>query len=249
MNKLNELLDTKEKALAWLYQAELNNLMSIDMLERDRLTISYAGTDSLLLTDSETRLIHCKNQAEWKELLPILLKGLDPAAWYILKAHEAWYLDELMTKTGFTEVSEVYNGIYRPELVLPDGLPDGLTIRPLSMTEFDFVRAVYRTVDDDAYIRDRIEEGMLGAWYKGRLAGFMGTHSDGSMGLLEVLPEYRRLGIGKALEFELIRKLRIEGRRTYGNIVKANELSLMIHQKIGSMISPEPVYWLFRPEE
>ena len=246
---MNELLDSKEKALAWLYQEELHNLMSIDMLERDRLRITYAGTGSLLLEQPETMMIHCKVKEEWPELLAVLLKDLDPAGFCILKAHEAWYLDELMEKTGFTDLGRAYNGTFPPGLELAGQDPAGLEIRPLTMAEFPIVRKVYQTVDDDDYIRERIEAGMLGAWYQGELAGFMGTHEDGSMGLLEVLPPYRRLGISRALERKLIRTLREKGLRPYGNIFAENELSLAIHKKAGVLVSKEPVYWLFRPAE
>ncbi|MFQ7452543.1 MAG: GNAT family N-acetyltransferase [Flavonifractor plautii] len=38
---------------------------------------------------------------------------------------------------------------------------------------------------------------MLGAFVDGTLAGFAGFHGEGSIGLLEVLPAYRRRGLGK----------------------------------------------------
>ncbi|MFZ2258523.1 MAG: GNAT family N-acetyltransferase [Clostridiaceae bacterium] len=243
-----ELLNTKTAALKWLYQDELHHLSSIDLLERDLVEIAYAGTNSLLLINSETMLIHCKDPAQWDELLTALLKRLDPDRWYILKAHEDWYLEELKDKTGFSEVSEVYNSIYPKDLALSSEVPPDVQIKPLTMADFSFVRKVYLTVDDDDYIRERIAEGMLGAWYKNELAGFMGTHSDSTMGLLEVLPQYRRLGIGKALEHEMMKKLRSQGRRTYGNIMKDNPMSYMIHEKMGALISQRPIYWLFRPD-
>ncbi|MFQ9917932.1 MAG: GNAT family N-acetyltransferase [Flavonifractor plautii] len=40
---------------------------------------------------------------------------------------------------------------------------------------------------------------MLGAFVDGTLAGFAGFHGEGSIGLLEVLPAYRRRGLGEAL--------------------------------------------------
>lgn len=246
---MNECLNTKQAALAWLYQAELHHLMSIDMLERDLLSIVYAGHDSLLLANDDTMMIHCKAEAEWPGLLKALLERIHPDGWYILKAHENWYLPELMEKSGFTRVHEVYNGIYPESRELWGSLPPGVEIRPLTMAQFPVVRQVYTTVNDDDYIRERIEEGMIGAWYQGELAGFMGTHEDGTMGLLEVLPQFRRLGIAKALESEMIRRLRAQGRRTYGNIFKDNALSLEVHLKMGTLLSEDPVYWLFRPEE
>ena len=47
------------------------------------------------------------------------------------------------------------------------------------------------------HIRQAIGAGMLGAFVDGTLAGFAGFHGEGSIGLLEVLPAYRRRGLGK----------------------------------------------------
>ena len=49
------------------------------------------------------------------------------------------------------------------------------------------------------HIRQAIGAGMLGAFVDGTLAGFAGFHGEGSIGLLEVLPAYRRRGLGEAL--------------------------------------------------
>lgn len=40
---------------------------------------------------------------------------------------------------------------------------------------------------------------MLGAFLRDRPAGFIGLHEEGSMGMPEVLPEFRRMGVARAL--------------------------------------------------
>ena len=56
------------------------------------------------------------------------------------------------------------------------------------------------------YVEDRLKAGVIfGAFVDGRLAGFVGEHHEGSMGMLEVVPEFRRRGIAQALEAALIR--------------------------------------------
>ena len=39
----------------------------------------------------------------------------------------------------------------------------------------------------------------FGAFVDGQLAGFVGEHSEGSMGMLEIFPAYRRRGLGYSL--------------------------------------------------
>lgn len=56
------------------------------------------------------------------------------------------------------------------------------------------------TVDVD-YIKNRIKTNtMLGAFIDKKLVGFIGTHEEGSIGILEVLPQYRKRGIGEMLQ-------------------------------------------------
>ena len=55
--------------------------------------------------------------------------------------------------------------------------------------------------EDEGYLRDRLESGvMLGAFDGDILIGFIGVHGEGAMGLLQVHPDYRRRGVGKLLE-------------------------------------------------
>ncbi len=243
-----ELLDTKEKALKWLYQDELLNLMSIDMLETGYINIEFSGTQSLLLANDSNYMIHCKNQYEWPHLIEKLLDIIATDRFVILRAHEKWYLEDLMEKSGFTDLEVYYNSIYPDSFPLDYKVPEGVTIRPLTMAEFSSVREIYLTVDSDEYITDRIKEGMLGAFVNEELAGFIGTHEDGSIGLLEVLPKFRRKGIGRALETQMVKRLWSLNRRAFGNIAQDNTLSRTVHEKIGLPISKEPVYWLFPPE-
>ena len=46
----------------------------------------------------------------------------------------------------------------------------------------------------------------------------------------------------------MVRRLRKEGRRAYGNIAAGNELSRIVHEKLGIRIGDQPIYWLFDPE-
>ncbi|UUM10678.1 GNAT family N-acetyltransferase [Clostridiaceae bacterium HFYG-1003] len=240
-----ERLDTKKKALDWLYQDELMNLMSIEGLEHGGLEILYAGTQSLLLSDGTAMMIHCKDQSEWTDLLPKVCQELPKDRFFILRAHEDWYLEELMEQTGLKETEPYLNSMYPTDFPLMDQLPEHVTIRPLTMAEFPLVRATYRTVDEDDYIRERIEAGMLGAWYGEEMAGFIGTHDEGTIGLLEVLPAFRRKGIARALEVAMVRSRWKQGRRAQGNIAVDNQLSRTVHEKMGILISQNPVYWFF----
>ena len=91
---------------------------------------------------------------------------------------------------------------------------------------------------------------MIGAFFGEALAGFVGQHEEGSMGLLEVLPEYRGRGIGKALLAAAVNWQLERGQVPYSQIVDGNEISYRLHRSMGFSITPQvSVYWLMEPVE
>ena len=128
----------------------------------------------------------------------------------------------------------------------PVSEPDvpGFEIKPLTMEQLQFVREHYD--EDEGYMKSRIEYGMLGAFdEKGNCAGFVGFHGEGSMGLLTILPEYRRKGIGLALEARNLNRRLSEGRIPFGHVVVGNEKSTGLQKKIGMEFSENIVTWVF----
>ena len=69
------------------------------------------------------------------------------------------------------------------------------------------------------HIRQAIGAGMLGAFVDGTLAGFAGFHGEGSIGLLAVLPAYRRRGLGGALPRGAVRLALERGQYAFGQVL------------------------------
>lgn len=139
---------------------------------------------------------------------------------------------------------------YQARYLLPE-LPEqtaGIEIRVLDERYAETAARQYRGVGEDSgeYVRGRIAAGaVIGAFFlNGVLAGFIGTHHEGSMGMLEIFPEYRRLGLGYALESALIRRLMEQGAVPYCQVYEGNEASLRLQRKLGLTFSDEFIYWL-----
>jgi ribosomal protein S18 acetylase RimI-like enzyme len=79
----------------------------------------------------------------------------------------------------------------------------------------------------------------------GRTFGFIGRHQDGSMGMMEVLPKYRRQGWGERLERALIKMILNEGELPYGHVIVGNEASAKLQDKLGFMRCKKVVTWLW----
>lgn len=90
-------------------------------------------------------------------------------------------------------------------------------------------------------------EGKIWCGYEresGAFVGFIGRHPEGSMGLLQVFPAYRRRGYGEELESFMIDKFLEEGLVPYAHIIDDNEKSMNLQKKLGYEVADEKIYWL-----
>ena len=118
-------------------------------------------------------------------------------------------------------------------------------IKKIEPEQFDIVALHYEGPDDVLYIRERMEAGWLyGAFVEGEMAGFAGMHTEGSIGMLEVFPEYRRRKIGKALETYMINLSLEMGHTPYGQVVDGNEKSVYLQESLGLCFAKSKIYWM-----
>lgn len=125
-------------------------------------------------------------------------------------------------------------------------VPKVCDIRPARQEDAPFIIAHYKLDNDPEHIARIIANGELQcAVVDGKRAGFIGTHSDGSIGMLEVLPEYRRRGIATALEFYQMNRHIDMGYIPYGQVYASNANSHALQKKVGLDISDDIISWAF----
>ena len=118
-------------------------------------------------------------------------------------------------------------------------------IRPLTLEHLRTVRSLYHNVDDEDYMRARIESGrMWGAFDGERLLGFAGIHAESSMGMLEVPEEHRRRHVASELQSWLINHILEQGRTPFCQIFPDNEPSVRLQESLGMTISCEHIAWI-----
>ncbi len=126
-------------------------------------------------------------------------------------------------------------------------LPVEADVRRLNLEYFDAVLEGYSLFHDPDYIADRLKAGVVyGAFVDGELAGFIGEHNEGSMGMLEVFPAYRRRGLAVALESFQINRYLSEGRVPFDQVIVGNEKSLGLQRKLGMEVSEDTMAWAHR---
>lgn len=135
------------------------------------------------------------------------------------------------------------------QLYLPESVPvteDDEGIIPLTeeMAPYIHERYDHKHILSQDYIRDRIRSGpAFGIMDQGILAGWVMTHEEGTMGVLTVLPEYRRKGYAQKLNAALVRNLRELGKPCLVHIIKGNAASLSLSKKSGMVYSCD-VNWI-----
>lgn len=122
---------------------------------------------------------------------------------------------------------------------------DICTIKTLTVDNVKQVASVYKLYDATEEITENIlNKNMLGAFIDDKLVGFVGYHSEGAMGMLEVLPEYRKMGIGKILASSMINKVIDDGYTPFGQVFETNTASIELNKKLGFEFSVPDIIWL-----
>jgi tRNA (guanine37-N1)-methyltransferase len=223
---------------------EKNRLLHIDMLEPLRLCearILYAGEDGVLIYQIPGGIYMLSAASE---ACVRRISGLVENASLIV-LHQPYLRDELMHLFSLKRTMICHQAAWMKDTPAPTQ-ENNADIRPLTMSDFPAVREHYVILPDEQYIRSRLEAGMLGVYVNGDLAGFIGTHPEGSIGLLEILPAYRRQGLAFQLESAMMRRQQALGRIPYAQIIEGNTASLALHEKLGMDITPDaPICWLY----
>lgn len=141
-----------------------------------------------------------------------------------------------------------YNSVNLNTEPLPVHLPKNFTLEWLEEEHIPFVIDHYSVKElcTIEHMQDRIQAGILGVFHHNQPVGFIGTHREGSIGMLEVLPEYRRHGLALALQNAMSNELKKQGAYVYGQIIQNNTASFALQKKSGFTVCDEPTYWYFK---
>lgn len=169
-----------------------------------------------------------------------------PAGCDLFVGHDMAYFDLARSRFGLPEQEICWSAAYLDKDPLP--IPDfGGELRLLDRSWAPWLRAHYsHDFGGVAYMERAADRGIIGAFVEGKPAGFVGFHDEGSIGMLEVLPAYRRRGLGEALLRGAVRLALERGQYAFGQVLIDNAPSLALQKKVGMTVAREPLYWLFR---
>ena len=229
-------MDREAIARTWLSRDPLLHTDMAEALRRGLGVIASAAERGVLVSADEDScgMLSC---ADFDTALTLL----DGRRFPLLSIHQAELESPLCRELGMETWMRcrqaVYLGKEPPAATEED-------IRPLTGEHLDFLQANYRHEDSEylAWLLER--RALFGAFREEKLVGFIGKHAEGSMGLLEVLPAWRRRGVGESLERFLIAREVERGNLPYCHVFTDNQASLALQQKLGLTLAEGSVIWL-----
>ena len=124
------------------------------------------------------------------------MAGILSGRWPLVCVHDEELRRSLIEDGGYSNEEGCWSySWWKSSIEVPE-----CDFRVLDSSHFDAIMSSYNLADEED-IRRHLEAGdIIGAYVDGQLAGYVGFHSEGSMGMLHVFEEYRRHGLGEALE-------------------------------------------------
>ena len=191
----------------------------------------------------DSYLMSCADMNAARLLCGLISAGDD----FLVAAHEDFYLPLLRERFDLDLFlgGPGYQAAYLAHDPCP--APDStLTIRQLTTDDLPQVADNYKLEGED-YLRSLLERGQLfGGFLNDTMIGFAGRHTEGSIGLLEVFPAYRRRGFATALEQHMIDQELTLGRIPFGQVLTDNAPSLALQRSLGMTLSNGTLCWLSR---
>ena len=231
----------EQEILAYLEQDKTIRIDMIEAIRRGGAKILYAAPDAVALLQRDRFCLVVSDTVEaGRRALVAVPDGI-----CLFVAHNEASRDAVFATFPFVNHASACWQAYYPGTD-PIPVPDVCEIRPFPIGELPFLLSVYDPDGDPERYAARVNSGdVLAAYRDGELAGFIGFHGDGSGGMLEVLPKFRRLGIGSALEIALHNLALSRGWTPYGQIYTTNNASRKLQESLGMVVSDNELYWMY----
>lgn len=229
----------RKMAIEYLMKNPLLHMGMIEAIRRDTAIILYAEVDGVLIQEKKSKayMISISNFDIGKELIDRISKC------NLIVVHQEYMVDYVCKKFKLSENLECFQAVYMHKDKL--NLDDKLEIRPLEENQLDLVLEHYDKLSSNEVKSLLINRNLFGGYIDGVLIGFIGTHLEGSLGILEIFPQYRKLGYGTILESYMVNTMLDKGLTPFAQIEVNNEKSLALQDKLRFSISKDKLYWMF----
>ncbi len=232
-------MQARVQALEFLRKDQVSNVEMIAAILENRSRIIYQSPKCVLLLETTSHCYHLK--CENLEDLQNLDTFLNHCEGNFI-VHDSYYLDYLKEKYELNVHETCYSCVYEKSEIQ---MGETYDIRRLDLSYLDLVLEKYRGSNNPDYLSQVIEVyGLYGIFVENKIAGFIGTHDDCAMGLLEIFDEYQGKGYATLLESYLINLRLKENKIAFCQVIDGNEASFALQRKLGMSIATQPLHWL-----
>ena len=229
----------KDAAFSYLQKDELHHADMLENLKKNHAELIAATPQGVALFSPTDRT--CFLSARSAQAAANLMR--DMPKFDLLVAHQQSYVEDFLEKFNLDFGITVYQSVYTAGEPLALANPS-LVIRLLNEAYLDLLARHYTFVSED-YIAERLGAGaMWGGFLEGELAGTIGIHTEGSLGLLRTLPVYRRGQVASTLVAYLVNQYLANGLLPFGQVEPKNKASIALQEQLGFTLSRKKLYWL-----
>lgn len=235
--------EAKQQLIRKLSKEKRNHIAMIECLRRGAGEILWEEKGGVLLRHRPSGV--CMVLGGQEKVLPEpLLQRLAEETGEMVVCQE--WVKEILCQGQYREMMQCIQYLYPQKETLSVTFKDirQLSLETLSEEQFEEICRYY-TLGGREYLQERIQAGaMYGAFEDEMLAGFIGIHSEGSLGMLYVPEKYRGRGIARSLEAYAINKMLERDWIPYVHVIEGNEISCRLQEKLGLYRAEKKIWWL-----
>jgi len=236
----NNIEIMKAKALNYFRKDPLFHLDMSEPIKREKAIILFADEDEGVLlkeVNSGAYLLSAADEEAGKKMID----QIDHCE--LVCVHQEFLVPFLKSKFVFQEELQLQQfGYLSNELIEEKG---DLIIRKLDQKDLELVYENYQIYSFSDLKQLREDDQLFGGYFDDQLAGFVGIHQEGSLGLLKVLEGYQRRGFGRQLEAFITNFVLKKGWIPFGQVAKGNLASEALQKSLGIAPAKGWIYWLF----
>lgn len=229
----------KDKALEYLAKDSLLHMDMLEAIRRGNALIMYASSAGVMLKEKYSGA-YMLSQMDMNLGIKLLEKLHKPK---LIEVHQENLAQYALGRFGFSDMLECFQVVYTSK-AKPEKTRN-LVIRRPTNEELVIIKRNYNKISDEEFYKINDMGNLYVGIADGKMVGFVGSQLEGSIGLLQVFPEFRRMGFGTELEKYMIWLMMDKGYVPFGQVESHNEKSLAMQKKLGLEISGDKLYWLF----
>jgi 8-oxo-dGTP diphosphatase len=232
----------REEALRLLEKDKIRNCNMINFIEQypiERIEIMGKSVLARGISDEIWNYISSENRDEFEKLIE-----KNRATDTHFAVLEDWMLPYLtLSRTVVWQLTCIKLVFTHDVSSLPANKHNVIELKPED-AQYIYNHYGYQKYTSVEYITNRIKSGnALGIYEDSKLVAWIATHDDGAMGLLHVLPEYRRKGYGYELTVALIMYMYEQGKLPFIHIEEDNVKSMNLALKVG-FVKDRRIHWV-----